>query len=143
MNQAATVPAKPETLDVNFEAIPGALKDHAQWLVWRYDWSAGREEWAKVPYRADGQGKASSNNPASWAAFAQAEAAYRSGGFDGIGFALGADDPFVIMDLDRCQGEARAFAADHLGGGGLGLEMSVRVPDGRCHRDSSHVGSVR
>ncbi|MGM0782991.1 MAG: hypothetical protein ACQEUM_02640 [Pseudomonadota bacterium] len=108
MSNVADIHAKPQPLPVNFEAIPGALKDHAQWLMWRYDWNPEREEWVKVPYRADGHGKASSNNPASWAAFAQAEAAYKRGGFDGIGFALWADDPFTIVDLDKCQGESWA-----------------------------------
>lgn len=108
MNQTIDIPTKPETLAVNFEAIPDAVKDHAQWLMWKYDWSAARSEWVKVPYRADGHGKASSNNPATWTAFAHAEEAYKQGGFDGIGFALFPDDPFTIIDLDKCTGEAWA-----------------------------------
>jgi AAA domain len=52
---------------VNFDAIPLELRERRQWVVWR---ALRREEkTTKVPYRADGAGRASSTDPATWATF--------------------------------------------------------------------------
>src|SRR5690554_134951 len=108
MNSAGQLSAKPVALAVNIEAIPAALKNRPQWVVWKHDWSAKNKDWEKVPYRADGRGKASSTDPTTWAPFAQAEARYKKGGIEGIAFVLSDDDPFVCIDLDKCPGEVWA-----------------------------------
>lgn len=102
---ADKIPAAPEPLAINVENIPAALKDRPQWLVWKYEWAAKRSEWTKVPYRADGHGKAKSTDSATWSPFAATVEAYQRGGYSGIGFALSQDDPFTIVDLDKCLDE--------------------------------------
>jgi hypothetical protein len=104
---SATEPAtKPPTLPVIAEEVPPALTDRRQWVVWRWEWSDQQRKWTKPPYRADGRGKASSTDPRTWAPFAAALAAYRTGGWDGLGFVLTADDPFAGVDLDGCRDPA-------------------------------------
>ena len=50
------------------------LRQSARWVLWRFelkaDWKPGDPKpWTKVPYRADGKGKASSKNAPTWATF--------------------------------------------------------------------------
>ena len=49
------------------ENIPAQMIDVPRWIVWRYDFIDGR--WTKIPFRADGRGKAKSNDPATWSTF--------------------------------------------------------------------------
>lgn len=74
--------------ELAIENIPLALRQQNRWLIWR-------NEGTKVPYRADGGGKASSTDPATWCSFEQAIATGES-----IGFALG--DGYAGIDLDDC-----------------------------------------
>ena len=85
------------------EAIPAELRDRPQWVIWRAEERAGRT--TKVPYRADGAGRASSTNSATWATFEAAVAAATNA--DGIGFVFAEDDPFCGSDLDDGIDEAQ------------------------------------
>ncbi|MBP3959873.1 hypothetical protein J8F10_31885 [Gemmata sp. G18] len=77
--------------------------------MWSWDRSPKQGRWTKVPRQLDGR-NASSTNPATWAAFADALAAYRgtsdsAGGtgersFAGLGFFLG--DGWSGVDVDGC-----------------------------------------
>jgi putative DNA primase/helicase len=82
--------------------IPSELRERPQWVVWRYEERDDKR--TKVPYRADGQGRASSTDPSTWASYDAAVAA--SDTSDGIGFVFSADDPFVGIDLDHGLSEA-------------------------------------
>lgn len=88
-----------------FMDVPWDLRERPQWVCWRLEprseQPAGKA--TKVPYRADGLGKASSTDSATWCSFDDAAVAVEEGGFDGIGFVLTDDDPFVGVDLDNCR----------------------------------------
>ena len=102
----AVAPPRPAALIPEPDGIPAELRDRARWLVWRYELKAGHapddpKPWTKVPYRADGNGKAASNRPATWADFEAARRAYDSGEFDGLGFVTG--DGVAAGDVDDCR----------------------------------------
>jgi len=78
--------------------IPGELQALPQWVCWRLEVVNGRM--TKVPYRPNGQGKASHSDPATWGTFVQAwDTAYRQG-MSGIGLVLTANDPYTGIDID-------------------------------------------
>lgn len=79
--------------------VPAELRALPQWVVWRIESRDGKP--AKVPYTTTGA-RAASNNPASWATFDQAAAAYLNGNYSGLMFAFAADDPYCGVDFDRC-----------------------------------------
>lgn len=79
--------------------VPAELRALPQWVCWRLEERDGKL--TKVPYRADGAGRASSTDPATWTTFAEACAAVE--GTDGLGFVFTRDDPFTGVDLDHCR----------------------------------------
>jgi putative DNA primase/helicase len=89
---------------VNVAAIPQELRDRRQWVAWRYLERDGKA--TKVPYRADGQGLASTTDPDTWATFEDAIAAAVKLPADGVGYVFSADDPYVGVDLDDGLSEA-------------------------------------
>jgi putative DNA primase/helicase len=100
-----TAPAKPPLLTPIPDVIPRELRTRSQWVVWRLELvtdNRGREKWTKVPYNARTGAKASSTDGRTWAPFDAALDAYQRGGYDGLGFVLGADDPYAGIDLDHC-----------------------------------------
>jgi putative DNA primase/helicase len=80
-------------------AIPLELRERDQWIIWRFVDRDGRR--TKVPYRADGTGRASTTDPASWSSYDAAVAGAEALAADGIGFVFTADDPFCGVDLDE------------------------------------------
>ncbi len=102
-------PPKPVPVTPVFDNIPMELRRHARWVLWRYvlkaDWKPGDPKpWTKVPYRADGKGKASSTDASTWASFDVARDAYERGehGADGVGWVIG--EGIVGGDIDGCRG---------------------------------------
>jgi primase-polymerase (primpol)-like protein len=93
-------PPKPTALPVHFDVIPLQLRTKNRWLVWKYTWKKSAEKWDKPPRSAKTGKVVDGTKPASWCSFAEARAAYKKGGLDGIGFA--ADSPF--LDLDKVVG---------------------------------------
>lgn len=91
--------------------MPGELRQHPRWVVWKD---------AKVPFSATAVCcKASATNPDTWATFDQAQTAYEEGGYEGVGFVL-TGDGLVGVDLDKCvQGGSPSQDAmglmDHIG----------------------------
>jgi hypothetical protein len=86
-------------LSVIPEGIPFELRVKHQWVVWRYDLRDGK--WTKPPYDAKSGKLASSTDPATWSTFEQALAAYKAGGWDGVGFVPTPEDGLGITDLDH------------------------------------------
>lgn len=75
-----------------------------QWVCWKMELSPKGKP-TKVPYQINGY-KASSTNRKHWADHTDVfKAAYVEGKFDGIGFVFTADDPYVGVDLDKCQAD--------------------------------------
>lgn len=83
----------------NYQNIPAEMRDYKQWVVWRYEESIEGKP-TKVPYNAVSNYKASVTNSNDWASFSDAFMAATSGKYDGLGFVLTANDPFVFIDLD-------------------------------------------
>ena len=90
---------KPHSVPVIVDQVPDELKQLRQWVVWRYTHRDGK--WTKPPYQTNGA-SAKSTDPQTWTTFDVAATAYEDGGFDGVGFVLSADDPFIAIDLDHC-----------------------------------------
>jgi primase-polymerase (primpol)-like protein len=110
-SDSATFP-KPEPLAVNPDSIPGVLQSIGQWVVWKYVWNPDKKrkdgggekgDWDKPLYNARTGRHASSTDPATWCDFETVLAAYRNGGWDGIGFALTENLGIVGIDLDHCR----------------------------------------
>jgi hypothetical protein len=83
---------------MSFDAIPAELRERPQWVTWKLEKRDGRS--TKVPYRADGAGRASSTDPSTWATFENALDATESLNMDGVGYVFAADDPYCGIDLD-------------------------------------------
>lgn len=118
--------------------IPEELKALDRWVCHR----------AKQPVDPKTGYPAAVNQPATWAPYAQALAAYQRGGFDGLGFVFNGDG-IVGVDLDKCRdpqtGEIEPWAAGivrvldgytEVSPSGTGLHVLVRgeLPPGRCRK---------
>lgn len=90
-----------------FERIPVEMRHYRQWICWKFENREGGKP-TKVPYRPIGVGKASVNKSEHWAGFDEAVAAFKAGGFDGIGFVFTDNDPFTGIDLDDAGNDAEA-----------------------------------
>lgn len=143
---------KPQALPVNPGAIPAELTALSQWVGWRWRWvppgngKPGR--WTKPPVNIRTGGDASSTNPATWATFSEALAAYQAGRCDGLGLVLTASDPYTGIDLDTCisdDGELAPWAAEIVAamdsytefsptGTGLRLFVRAQLPGGGIKR---------
>ncbi|MGJ7459443.1 DUF3987 domain-containing protein [Halomonas sp. RA08-2] len=149
LSQAIALEAtKPDPLPVIVESIPFALKDRPQWMLWRYEWNG--KKWDKIPYQAKGSARAKSNDPTTWVAFALAVDAYTRGGFDGIAYGLAGDDPFTMVDLDKCAAEPWAVAMidafdsyteESPSGNGYRIIIEAAKPKGMgCKAEAFHEG---
>lgn len=125
---ARKYPPAPTPLTVNPVNIPEALKSFSQWVCWKYIWKDPK--WTKPPFQPNGY-KASKTNPQHYSEFYEVMAAYEEGGFDGIGFVLTANDPFVAIDIDHC-----------LDGNGLTEEAAgiIKTMDSYTERSPSGEG---
>jgi len=84
--------------------IPAALRERPQWVCWKYITRGGKQ--TKCPVNARGGGRADSTDPATWASFDEVVAAWKTGGYAGIGYVFTADGPFAGIDLDGCIDDA-------------------------------------
>jgi primase-polymerase (primpol)-like protein len=102
------------TMDINIDNIPTALKKFDNWVCWDYELdNNGRK--TKVPKNAVKGYRASIHDSNNWASFE--ECIDYSDNFDGIGYILSKDDPFTIWDLDECyhvDSESRVETAKHI-----------------------------
>jgi putative DNA primase/helicase len=90
---------------VNLDGVPAELRQLDRWVAWRLEQRDGKP--TKVPYRTDGQGRASSTDPTTWSTFEQALSTASAA--DGFGLALG--DGLVGIDLDGVLGADGAIAS--------------------------------
>ncbi len=89
--------------------IPAALRERSQWVCWKYITRGGKQ--TKCPVNARGGGRADSTDPATWASFDEVVAAWKAGGYAGIGYVFTADGPFAGIDLDGCIDDAGNIVA--------------------------------
>lgn len=87
----------------NAPAIPADLLAFPQFVVWRLEQYQGEPKPRKIPYSPLTGKHADSTDPTTWGDHQTALAAYRSGGWSGIGFVFSDADPFVFVDLDDCR----------------------------------------
>lgn len=91
-------------LDVNVAHIPQELQELPQWLIWRAEMREGSSKPTKVPYQArHPYERASSTNPATWAALSEALMSAQLHGATGIGFVFSEEDPFCGIDVDKLE----------------------------------------
>lgn len=89
--------------------IPAALRERSQWVCWKYITRGGKQ--TKCPVNARGGGLADSTDPATWASFDEVVAAWKAGGYAGIGYVFTADGPLAGIDLDGCIDDAGNIVA--------------------------------
>lgn len=80
------------------------LSPHCHWLVYKKESiTKGRNKGkiTKVPYQSNGY-KARPTDHKTWTTYDNAKAAMETGKFDGIGYALTADEGYICIDLDHC-----------------------------------------
>lgn len=91
------------------QVIPVSLRQHPQWVCWRYETRNGKR--TKVPYSPITGGRASTNNPGTWGAYEDAAVTLEMGfgddedsllRFNGIGFVFSKNDTLCGIDLDGC-----------------------------------------
>ena len=80
--------------------IPPRRRPADQRVLWKQVEPRGKP--TKVPVRIDDT-PAKSNDPATWAPFAEVKGAFDPKRHDGPGFVFRADDPFTGIDLDGCR----------------------------------------
>jgi len=91
-------------MSIDAAAIPLALRERNQWVVWRYE--TRHEKRTKVPLDAKTGQHASVSEPATWTTFEKALAAFEaSETLSGISYVFCADDPFCGIDVDDCLDE--------------------------------------
>lgn len=79
----------------NYEKIPYELQRLNQWVLWKYVKRDGKE--TKPLFQTNGH-FAKVNDPSTWTDFQTAIRNVQN--FDGIGFVLTENDPYVVIDLD-------------------------------------------
>ena len=100
--------------------IPTALTDLCQWVGWRYEERDGKRTKAPIDAKSNGSLRyAKSNNPSTWASFADAQAACgRHPELAGVGFCFSPGDGLTGLDLDHVidsdTGELKPEAAEIL-----------------------------
>ncbi len=90
----------PTPLEVNFAGIPERLRSYPHFVVWQYQ--RVEDELKKPPFNPKTGKRASVANPQTWGSFVQAQKAYETGAYAGIGIVLTADMGIVGIDIDHC-----------------------------------------
>lgn len=88
----------PPPVEVNFAGIPEVLQHTPQWVVWQYQHV--EDEIKKPPFTPTTGKRASVTRPDTWGSFTDAQRAYATGKFAGVGFVL--TSGIVGIDIDHC-----------------------------------------
>lgn len=86
-----------------FDNMPQELRALPQWCCWTTQLCVdkdGVEYYSKVPANIKTKRRLAWRNPKNLYTFDEVKAAYEQGGFNGIGFVLYEDTPFVCADFD-------------------------------------------
>lgn len=135
------------------ENIPTSLRDRRQWVLWRHEERDGEDKPTKVPYMINGR-RASSKMESTWSNFDEVLTVYEDlGGYDGIGYVLAENDPYVGIDLDDVIGDdgtietqareiverLNSYTEISPSGRGLRIFIEAKKPGHRC-RTSTRPG---
>lgn len=135
-------------IDVHVEVIPSELRERHQWLVWRLATAKGGKL-KKLPLLPGTRKSIDITSPGNLLTFAEAQAAYRTGRYSGIGLRFTSEDDLVGVDLDGCRDEKTGRLADwaqhivdnlssytEVSPSGLGAKVFCRgkLPAGAWHR---------
>ena len=84
--------------------IPAELRALKKFVVWRYHFAEQRQRWTKPPYNPVSGRNARTNDVRDWTNFDYAlnVAMNPENGWDGVGYVLTHDDPYMGLDLDHC-----------------------------------------
>jgi len=90
--------------------IPNEMKKRKQWVYWKAEVKYGKEKPTKIPY-LNKTTHAKINDPTTWQEMGKIEN-WQEIGMTGIGFVLSDNDPYTIIDLDKCiiDGQWNEFA---------------------------------
>lgn len=88
---------------MSFEKIPQEIKDMALCCLWKYEDRNGKR--TKPPYNHRTGRYARSDDPATFGPYDDVLAAYKHGGYEGIG--MGIFDVWCAVDIDHCFAESR------------------------------------
>src|SRR5215207_9107834 len=130
------------------------IRDLRQWVCWRLEERDGKL--TKIPYSPLTGSRASSTSPDTWASYSEAVAAYRDGGYNGLGFVFTKEDEFVGVDLDHClhpkTGEVEPWARENIdeldsyteaspSRNGVHILLRATLPDGRNRKGPVEIYS--
>jgi len=128
------------------DAIPALLRKRDHWAVWRGEWNRAKNKYDKHICQVGGFFQASPTDPAHWTSFEHAFAAYETGRYHGLAFALTLDDGIVGFDVDHARhplnGAIPGFIRDLIAGLDTYTEISPsntglrafafgKLPDGK------------
>ncbi|QJP14815.1 DUF3987 domain-containing protein [Starkeya sp. ORNL1] len=77
------------------------LRQHRQWVAWKYVTRAGSEKPTKPPINPHNGLFASTSDPNQWGAYEEAAACAKSRGLSGVGFVLLKEQRIIGIDLDN------------------------------------------
>lgn len=135
--------------------IPQELREYRQFVCWRFEYEPDKPKPKKIPLDPKTGYRADTTNPATWADFETANAAFANGLCDGIGFVLSENDPYVFIDLDETDNPAERAIQEkivdafpgyaEISPSGKGLHIIARgsVPTGRKRAHIEVYSSAR
>lgn len=89
------------------------LKERDQWVLWKLseviDKETGEIKETKIPYQTNGK-KATSTDSSTWTRYDEVLKVYKSSGtYNGVGFVLTENDPFTLIDIDKCVEDGQVY----------------------------------
>lgn len=133
-----------KTIQYDFKNIPDEMKQCPHWIVWRAEPNKDNpNKLDKIPYQINGR-KAATNNKNHRSTFQEAEQAFSTGKFNGIGFVFSEDDPYIGLDIDNedldnlsvkaMSLSALSYTEKSPSGKGLHIIFKGKFPDNANHR---------
>ncbi len=95
----------PEPLPVHFANIPERLRGFPHFIVWQYE--RVEDELKKPPFDPKTGKRASVRNPETWGSLSDAQAAYETKQYAGVGIVLTPEMGIVGIDIDHCISEGK------------------------------------
>ena len=85
-------------MNPNYQNVPEELRLLPKWVCWQYrDTDNGKR--TKIPVNPLTKQWAKKNDPTTWVSFENAVA--HSAVYDGVGFMITQDDPYIFIDFDE------------------------------------------